>query len=238
MLRELTRSQQVLGQLRDLLLSGEFRAGDRLKEVEVAKRLDVSRTPVRDAMATLAHEGLLVYEPNCGFTMRGFGLSDLLAAFDVRATLEGMACRIVAEQGLSPSADQALASCMAEGSDILASPDTDASGVNRWNNINQIFHSVLAAESGNEYLIRAVRDTMRLPMVYDSNGQPHTPEEVRQLYGRNAIERAFRDHERILSAITQHQSSRAEYLMREHIFLNREDLRINFTTAFPSKAKG
>jgi GntR family transcriptional regulator of vanillate catabolism len=235
MLQDLTRSQQILDQLRALILSGAFAAGERLKEVGLARRLDVSRTPVRDALATLANEGLLLYEPNCGYTVRAFALEDLLAAFDVRATLEGMACRIVAERGLSERGADTLASCMAESRALLASDVVRSESVRRWNELNAVFHSVLAHESENSYLIRSVRDTMRLPMVYDQNGASHRPDEVWTLYGRDAIERAFRDHERIHSAVLQRQGSRAEYLMREHIFLNREDLRVNFTAAYAAK---
>lgn len=229
MLQDMTRSQQVLDRLRGLLLSGTFAAGERLKEVEVADRLEVSRTPVRDAMAALASEGLLIYEPNRGYSVRAFELGDLLAAFDVRATLEGMACRIVAEQGLSTAGCMTLEACMNEGRDILDRSEHGTVCVKRWNDVNATFHGVLAEESNNSYLVRSVRDTMRLPMIYDQNGVAHPPEQVRVLYGRPAIERAFLDHERILSAVRQRQGARAEYLMREHIFINREELRENFT---------
>src|SRR5262249_44444761 len=154
---------------------------------EIAQRLDVSRTPVRDAMATLANEGLLLYEPNCGYTVRAFGLADVLAAFDVRATLEGMACRIIAEQGLSDKGAETLEACMAEGRDILASAEIGLAGVRRWNDVNAVFHAILAEESRNTYLVRAVKDTMRLPLIYDENGVAHPPDEVRTLYGRSAI---------------------------------------------------
>jgi GntR family transcriptional regulator of vanillate catabolism len=237
MLNDLTRSQQILDQLRSLILSGAFAAGERLKEVGLARRLDCSRTPVRDALATLAHEGLLLYEPNCGYTVRAFALEDLLAAFDVRATLEGMACRIVAERGLSERGAAAIEQCMVETRTLLASDKPFGECVHRWNELNAVFHSLLAHESQNDYLVRSVRDTKRLPMVYDQHGMPHRPDEVRMLYGRDAIERAFRDHERIHAAVLQRQGARAEYLMREHIFLNREELRVNFTAAYLAKPK-
>lgn len=232
MLQDLTRSQQVVDQLRSLVLSGSYAANERLKEVSLARQLGVSRTPVRDALATLANEGLLLYEPKCGYTVRAFGLHDLLAAFDVRATLEGMACRIVAESGLSERGAETLESCMKEGQALVASDEIGSEIVRRWNEVNADFHAVLAEESQNAYLIRSVRDTKRLPMIYDQNGTPHRPDEVCLLYGRKAIERAFQDHARIHSAVVQRQGSRAEYLMCEHIFLNREDLRINFTAAY------
>jgi GntR family transcriptional regulator of vanillate catabolism len=231
-----TRSQRVLSELRGLLMAGAFRAGERLKEASIARRLAVSRTPIRDAMAALASEGLLLYEPNRGYTVRGFGLGDLLAAFDVRATLEGMACRVVAEHGLSTVGAETLAACMKEGRDILSGISGDSE--KRWNDMNTVFHSVLAEESGNAYLIRSVRDTLRLPMIYDQDGRPHTLDEVRLLYGPEVMERSLQEHARILSALEQRQGGRAEFLMREHIFLNREGLRENFTSAYSSTPDG
>lgn len=235
MLQDLTRSQQVVDQLRTLVLCGSFAANERLKEVSLSHQLNVSRTPVRDALATLANEGLLLYEPKCGYTVRAFGLHDLLAAFDVRATLEGMACRIVAERGLSVRGTETLESCMRKGQALVASDEMRNEIVQHWNVVNAEFHAVLVEESENAYLIRSVRDTKRLPMIYDQNGTPHHPDEVCLLYGREAIERAFQDHGRIHSAVLQRQGSRAEYLMREHIFQNREDLRVNFTTEYGNK---
>jgi GntR family transcriptional regulator of vanillate catabolism len=97
---------------------------------------------------------------------------------------------------------------------------------------------VLAEESGNAYLIRSVRDTLRLPMIYDQDGRPHTLDEVRLLYGPEVMERSLQEHARILSALEQRQGGRAEFLMREHIFLNREGLRENFTSAYSSTPDG
>jgi GntR family transcriptional regulator of vanillate catabolism len=228
MLQDMTRSQQVLDRLRGLVLSGVFEAGERLKEVELSERLEVSRTPVRDAMAALSSEGLLIYEPNRGYSVRAFGLEDLLAAFDVRATLEGMACRIVAEQGLSAAGAMVLDACMNECDDILARVEIDQSSVQRWYEVNAMFHSVLAEQSGNSYLVRSVRDTMRLPLIYDQRGVPHPPEQVRMQYGRAQIERGVQEHAQIMIAIRERQGARAEHLMREHFFVNREELRGNF----------
>lgn len=228
MFQDTTRSQHVLDRLRGLVLSGVFQAGERLNEVEVAERLEVSGTPVRDAMAALASEGLLIFEPDRGYSVRAFGLDDLLAAFDVRATLEGMACRIVAEQGLSTAGAMVLDACMNECDDILAYVEIGEASVQRWNDVNALFHGVLTEQSGNSYLVRSVRDTMRLPMIYDQRGVPHSPELVRMSYGREAIERGVAEHALILAAIRDRQGARAEQLMREHFFVNREELRRNF----------
>ena len=96
-----TRTQEVVRQIRDLILDGALGPGEQLTEVAMAQRIGVSRTPIRDALNTLATEGLLIYLPNRGYIVRRFDVQEVLDAFDTRGTLEGMACRVVAERGLS-----------------------------------------------------------------------------------------------------------------------------------------
>src|SRR5262245_60260688 len=69
-----TRSQTVIQKLREMILSGELISGIRLHEVPLSENLQVSRTPVRDALSVLAHEGLLDYRPNRGYVVKRFGL--------------------------------------------------------------------------------------------------------------------------------------------------------------------
>src|SRR6476620_6160473 len=69
-----TRSQTVIQKLREMILSGELISGTRLHEVPLSENLQVSRTPVRDALSVLAHEGLLEYRPNRGYVVKRFGL--------------------------------------------------------------------------------------------------------------------------------------------------------------------
>ncbi|MEN3268796.1 MAG: hypothetical protein V7646_5690, partial [Pseudonocardia sp.] len=74
--------------VRDLILRGDFAAGSRLGEVELAERLGVSRTPVREALTRLAGEGLVQIIPNRGARVSNWTLAELEGVFDLRAALE------------------------------------------------------------------------------------------------------------------------------------------------------
>ncbi|HET8707622.1 MAG TPA: GntR family transcriptional regulator, partial [Pseudomonadales bacterium] len=110
-----TRSFSVADRLREMILRGDFGPEARLQEIQLANLMDVSRTPIREALRMLAKEGLLNYAPNRGYQVRKFSLDDILAAFRVRAVLEGLGCRLIAEKGLSETLDQALKKSLALG---------------------------------------------------------------------------------------------------------------------------
>ncbi|MDN3060048.1 GntR family transcriptional regulator [Streptomyces sp. SRF1] len=81
----------VLVVLRDAILGGQFAPGEHLNETELAERLQVSRGPVRDALATLSHEGLVVAEPHRGATIPLLSRRDVEEVFSLRLALETLA---------------------------------------------------------------------------------------------------------------------------------------------------
>ena len=92
---------RALFALREQILSGEFKPGDRMSELPLVERLGVSRTPLRLALASLEHEGLLRVLPAGGYVVREFTQADMRQAIEIRGVLEGTACRFAAEQGAS-----------------------------------------------------------------------------------------------------------------------------------------
>src|SRR5262245_57189506 len=89
-----SQSGRALATLREMLLGGEFRPGERISEVPIAARLGVSRTPVRLALERLALEGLLETTLGGGFAVRTFTLVEIWDAIEIRALLEGTVARL------------------------------------------------------------------------------------------------------------------------------------------------
>lgn len=81
-------SERAVDAVRELILRGDVAAGARLGEAELAERLGVSRTPVREALNRLAAEGLVEIVPNRGARVSSWSVSELEAVFELRATLE------------------------------------------------------------------------------------------------------------------------------------------------------
>jgi len=162
-----THGRRAVIELREKILSGELQGGTRLFEVPLAEALDISRTPVREAMSRLTEEGLLDRLPNGGFVVRRFGFADVVDSIEVRGVMEGMAARLAAERGAAPEAlDEIkhtvikLDACFGEQLDDV---DFDA-----YSDLNEKFHHQLAALAGSEIIRREVDGRVRYPL-------PHPP---------------------------------------------------------------
>ncbi len=219
-----TRTEAVISLLRQRILDGKFAPGARLLEIELAKGLGVSRTPVRDALRVLAAEELLNYVPNRGYSVPPLSLKDILDAYDARGTLEGMACRLVAEEGLAPPMLVKLEEILQRSEDVLHSEAWGEHEQAEWRRLNTAFHLVLVDCAKNHHLATIARHLRRLPSLYDRRLEPHA-DFYQQVYKRERRQQSHREHGEIFDAIQRRQSARAENLMREHVYRNREVLR-------------
>jgi GntR family transcriptional regulator, vanillate catabolism transcriptional regulator len=217
---ELPQNLRAVLRLRELVLDGELAAGDRVSEVPLAERLGVSRTPLRLALAQLAHEGLLEAAPNGGFAVASFTRDEVTDAIDLRGVLEGTAARLAAER--SPDLE-ALHGCVAQ-LDALVRPDRPAiEAFERYVELNERFHELLMALARSRSLDAAYRRVLALPFASPSAfvlPQAELPESHRVLYV------AQTQHRGILEAIELREGARAEALAREHARLARRNLDI------------
>src|ERR671911_930346 len=100
--------------LRELLLNGAFQPRERVPELRLVEELGVSRTPLRIALMTLEHEGLLETLPGGGFVVREFTRSDIDDAIELRGVLEGTAARFAAERLEAEGQAEPLRACCRE----------------------------------------------------------------------------------------------------------------------------
>src|ERR1019366_2290214 len=105
------KNLRVIVKIREMILHGELVPGQRVREVELANKLGVSRTPVRESLPILAQEGILTQLDTRGFVVRAFTPQEIMDAIDVRGVLEGLAARLLAEQGPSRRIVQSLHDC-------------------------------------------------------------------------------------------------------------------------------
>lgn len=208
-----------------MILEGRFGSGDRLQVQMLADLLDVSRTPVVDALGVLHTEGLLDYGAHRGYSVRQFDLENFLDAFDVRLTLEGLGARLIAERGLSEKTAKALHDNLEQTERVLFGESWSAKEREEWRALNLAFHDLLLTEANNAYLTAGVSSARMLPPMITRRDERIEQDEVWPRLARKYSQQAFFDHVRIVEAIEAGQSSRAENMMREHIFTNREKMR-------------
>src|SRR5258708_17014389 len=96
--REESQTLRALLQMRELILRGEFRSGERIREIPLATRLHVSRTPLRLVLGRLEEEGLVAARPTGGFVAAEFSVRDIRDGIDIRRALEGTAAKLAAER--------------------------------------------------------------------------------------------------------------------------------------------
>jgi DNA-binding GntR family transcriptional regulator len=185
--------------MREALRSGAFRSGEHLREAEVAKRLRISRTPVREAFHRLVAEGLLTVGRWNGVVVAELSADELVQLYAVREALEGTAARLAAEHATASEIDR-----LSEIADAEAAAKIHPE---RLVIINSELHQTMYAAAHNRYLLQA------LNTVVDTLGLLRHSTFV--LPG--SIELAHREHLKIIAAIRKHRPVDAEELAREHI---------------------
>jgi GntR family transcriptional regulator of vanillate catabolism len=236
-LRVMQRPQQqaVADKLREMILHGTFAGGDRLLEVPLSEQLEVSRTPVREALIMLSDEGLVEYRPNRGYIVRSFTLEDIMNAYVVREALEGLAARILAEKGLDRTVKRALEECLDEGDRILGVKRLTKAAREPWGEMNDKFHHLLIESTNNGALIDALSRTTNIP--YSSSRVVHWFEDD-DMEGLFALRFVHTQHHNIYKAICDGEGYRAEMAMRAHIGFTADHIRSKYFTTTTLRQSG
>ncbi|WP_321396984.1 GntR family transcriptional regulator [Emcibacter sp.] len=203
---------QALQKLRELILSGEFAVGQRVSELAVVEKLDISRTPVRLALTILEHEGFLRTLPRGGFTVRQFTIRDVIDAIEIRGFLEGMAARRVAEKRLSREELEPLRQVTRTLDEIIRMDDR-AVLVENYKELNGEFHQLLLELADSAMLDRSFGHVSSLPFS-GPNAFAFTGGDSREHI--ELLRFGQYQHANLLEAIENGQGQRAEFLAREH----------------------
>ena len=218
------KNSRVIFRIREMILQGELPPGERVREVELAAKLGVSRTPVREALPMLAQEGVLTQLDTRGFVVRAFTSQEIMDAIDVRGALEGLAARMLAEQGPSRRLIHSLHECLREGDVIFARGHLILADEARYADMNKQFHSLIVEGSGSKVVAAALERNGRIPfaaahaIAFDKIDLPRMYEHL--LYGHH-------QHHTIVQALENGESSRVAALMVEHANLSKTS--INFS---------
>jgi GntR family transcriptional regulator of vanillate catabolism len=222
-------NQQTIAmlRLREMVLHGELAAGERVPEAAVAKRLGLSRTPVRQALPALAQEGLLVAAGRRGYAVRRFAPQESLDALELRAALEGLAARAIAERGASPELLAELDACLAEGDAIFREAGLQEQDELRYGAMNERFHDLIVMAAEKPLLADLAARCKRVPFVapltiaFDRSTLP-------EMY--DLLLYAHRQHHAIVDAIRARDGARAEALFREHAFTQKKSMKLGAAT--------
>jgi GntR family transcriptional regulator, vanillate catabolism transcriptional regulator len=216
-----TQITRALLRLRELILSGEFGPGERVSELPLVERIGVSRTPLRLALATLEHEGLLRGLPSGGYVVREFTPEDISDANELRGVLEGTAARFAAERGVSTRNLRALRSINHQIERLVSRADHES--FVQYVDLNDEFHAGLLKLARSPMLDRALEGILSLPFASPS-AFVLTDALVPESLTIRLI--AHSQHTALIEAIEHRQGSRAESIAREHARIAMRNLAI------------
>lgn len=191
----------VFNTLRQAILKNELAPGERLMEIQLAERLGVSRTPIREAIRKLELEGLVLMIPRKGAEVAKISEKSLRDVLEVRRSLEELAielaCQRIAESEVGQLEDAQIAFREAVNKgDAMAIAESDES-----------YHDIIYYGTGNERLVQILNNLREQMYRY------------RLEYIKDADKRQVLlvEHEKILRAIKSRHVAEAKEAMREHI---------------------
>ena len=207
--------------LRELLLSGVFKPGERMHELRLVEELGVSRTPLRAALVNLAHEGFLEALPGGGFVVREFTRTDIGDAIELRGVLEGMAARLAAERLESEDELEPLRDLCRELDVVVRNPSMES--FMDYLRLNEEFHTAFRALAKSPQLDRALEHVLALPFAPPS---ALVMVHVALPESWEIFLVAQHQHVALVEAIRRREGARAEAIALEHARIARENLDI------------
>jgi GntR family transcriptional regulator, vanillate catabolism transcriptional regulator len=214
---------QAIVRIREMILRGQIGPGQRVAEAPLAELLGVSRTPVRQALPLLAHEGLLTEHQTRGFVVRSFTAADIIDAIDLRGILEGHAVRRVGEQGASKNLLRQMRACLEDGDAILEKRSVSESDEATYAKMNSRFHSLIVNAAGSPILSAAIERNSRIPFA-GANALAFDKTNLHRMF--DMLYFAHRQHHCIVDALEAGQGARVEALMREHANVAKDSLNV------------
>jgi len=194
-------TDEIVDIIRDRILKGEYKIGEKIKENQIANELKVSRTPIREAFKQLESEGLIDYIPNRGCFAKGFTRQDIEDIYAVRKALEILAVEW-AVKGMTSEQQKNLQ----DQSDLMEfyTAKKDSKKVLE---INTDFHDVIYNATGSRFMAQVLRsykeyiEQTRKVLIYDQND----------------LEEIYEEHKAIADAIVNQDVEAAKEAMARHL---------------------
>ncbi|MBE9636244.1 GntR family transcriptional regulator [Salipiger mangrovisoli] len=183
-----SNAQQALKRMREMIVSGELAAGTDHLEGELAERLGMSRTPVREACVSLEQRGLLQVRPRKGVRILPVSPADMEEIYDILSEIETLAARRAAERHPGPRALAGLERALDQMDAALAAENREA-----WAAADDAFHRELVRLGGNRRAM-TICETMSDQVARARNTT---------LYMRPAPTRSNEDHRAVFEAISR-----------------------------------
>lgn len=196
-------SDIIYRKLRDQIFSGEYQVGQRLKERDLAKQLNISRTPIREAFMRLENEGLIVSQPRRGVIVKGITKEDITEIYSIRCSLECLAV----ETAIDRITDQEIKKLQEINARMRKCLEMEIVSMEEVRGLSKKFNNALYEASKMPRLIKNIQ----MYSGYMSNIKQYLmPSKDRWI-------KDLKDHEAIVEAISEKNKEMAEALVKTHV---------------------
>lgn len=192
--------EKVYLRIRDMAIDFDFKPGERLNEVALAKELGVSRTPLREALNRLSIEGLLRFIPGKGFFCRDLDVQEIFALYELRKSLEIAALRLAIRRASDADIREALTFLDSTG------PEAGERTIAEMVELDEAYHERLMAMAGNAEMLRVLKNVnarIRFVRWIDMN--------------RGDRPASQREHHSLLEAMQARDETNAVAILERHI---------------------
>ncbi len=196
-----SRSEEAYAELKQRILNNEYPPGHQTLEQEITLELGMSRTPIREALVRLAHEGLIELIPRHGFRVTPIALDDMIEIYDLLTALEAMAVELLTKRHLSQAELAPLVKATEAMKTSLIKDD-----LNAWAAADEHYHALLLSLCGNQRLAQ---------MATTVRDQSHRVRMV-TLTLRDRPDQSTQEHEEVLNAILSGDFRLAQRLHYDH----------------------
>jgi DNA-binding GntR family transcriptional regulator len=194
------KKDMLYQEIRQTIISGEIKPGEILKEAELADEYGVSKTPVREALVVLGHEGFVESMPRIGHVVTTFTVQDVLEVFHLRSILEAETAGLAAER----ITEEGIAALLNNNSEefALLNEAHERGFYQRAYELNMQFHQIIASASGNRRLADLVKRLI---------------EDMRRMLAFDPCFVDPRQHMEIIEALKHRDTAKARESMKRHV---------------------
>lgn len=200
-IRRRTLHGEVVTRLRDMIIDGSLEAGTRINESDLGPRLGVSRTPLREALRTLAGEGLIELVPSKGAVVRRFGPDDVVQMLEALKALESFAAHL----GVVRASDEEIAEILALHDEMVERYRTRERLA--YYKLNQSIHTAIVALAHNHSIneLHSLIQSQLKRIRYIGNDAP------------DKWAAALEEHERMAAALKKRDGAALAAVLEEHM---------------------
>ena len=191
----------VFNTLRQAILRGELKPGERLMEIQLANKLGVSRTPIREAIRKLELEGLVLMIPRKGAEVAEITEKNLRDVLEVRCALEELAVQLACDR-----MDEDGIKAMKEASALFCNT-LDSDDITRIAQADVAFHDIIYAATDNRRLIQLLNNLREQMYRY----------RIEYLKKKECYPQLLEEHQTIIDSIESRDKGRATQITGQHI---------------------